>query len=371
MPVSDPAHAMMDEILEQPELLRQLVEQRELLTAPFVELVRTRRIRRVFFVGNGSPWYVGCTLMEAASELLGADASAVPAAYFNRHGGLHVPEVYAPDEVLLVCPAESGHSRGQVDAARAARAAGVAVMCTTLNPTGVLARECDVVLPKPGGHEVAMATTKGQSIALLSILMCFVDAAHALGRIDDAEHARYLRAFEDLPCNVAATIDASTRWFEAHRDAVMGAGQFFILGYGAGWGTAQEAALKFYECHQVPTLPLELEEGMHGPFRALRRDDMVFFICAEAGEERDRALVLADALAVYNDKRVCLRHANDPQMGPLDIPVASSEVPHLSAVEYLIPFQVLSYLISEAMGIDLSIPLVPALDPVMVPGYED
>ena len=371
MSVTDPARAMMDEILEQPELLRFLVEHREELTAPFVELVQKRRIKRVFFTGNGSPWYVGCALMEAAGNLLGADASAVPSAYFNRHGSLRIPEVYAPEEVLLVCPAESGHSRGQVDAARAARAAGAAVICTTLIPDGVLARECDVVLPKPGGHEVAMATTKGQTIALLELLMCFVEAGRALGRIDEAEYARFLRSFEDLPGNVAATIDASARWFERHRDAVMAAEQFFILGYGSGWGTAQEAALKFYECHQVPTLALELEEGMHGPFRAVRKDDLVFFICAEEGQERDRALLLADALAVYNDNRVCLRRTDDPHMGPLDIPVASSGMPYVSAIEYLIPFQMLSFLISEAKGIDLSIPLVPALDPVMVPGYED
>ena len=371
MPVTDPAHAMMDEILEQPELLRQLVEQREQLTAPFVELVTSRRIKRVFFTGNGSPWYVGCSLMETAQDLLGADASALPSAYFNRHAGLRIPEVYQPDEVLLICPAESGHSRGQVDAARAARAAGAAVGCTTLIPDGVLARDCDVVLPKPGGHEVAMATTKGQSIAILELLMCFVDAACALGRIGAEEHARYLHAFKELPANVAATIDASTRWFERNRDIVMAAEQFFILGYGPNWGTAQEAALKFYECHQRPTLALELEEGMHGPFRAVRKSDVVFFICAEEGEERYRALTLASALATYNDNRVCLRRADDPAMGPLDLPVFTSGMPFISTIEYLVPFQMLSYLISEAMGIDLSIPLVPALDPVMLPAYED
>ena len=60
-----------------------------------------------------------------------------------------------------------------------------------------------------------------------------------------------------------------------------------------------------------------------------------------------------------------------PQPPPLDMPVESSGAPYVSAIEYLVPFQVLSFAISEALGIDLSIPLVPALDPVMVPGYED
>lgn len=371
MEKSAEARAMFDEICEQPALLAELVAGREELTAPFVRLMLDRRIKRIFFVGNGSPWYVGCTLLDAARVLLGADASAVPAAYFNAHGGLMVGECYEPDEVLLICPAESGHSRGQVDAARAAKAAGAAVVCTTLNPEGVLARECDAVLPKPGAHEVAMATTKGQTIALLSLLLCFVDAAHALGRISDDEHAAYLADISEVPAHVEASIGLACEWFSLNRNAVMGADQFFILGYGSNWGTAQEAALKFYECHQVPTLALELEEALHGPFRALARDDMAFFICAEEGPERERALTMADALEAYNSKRVCLRRADDAAFGPLDLPVATSDRPFVNAIEYLVPFQVLSYLISDELGIDLSIPLVPALDPIMVPGYAD
>ena len=41
-----------------------------------------------------------------------------------------IRDSYKPEEVLLVCPAESGHSRGQVDAARRAQALGIRVMST-------------------------------------------------------------------------------------------------------------------------------------------------------------------------------------------------------------------------------------------------
>lgn len=369
--MSDNARAMWHEICEQPALLQELLNRREELSAPFVRLMKERPIKRAFFVGNGSPWHVGCTLISAAAGLLDIDATALPAAYFNNHGSFMIPECYKPEEVLVICPAETGHSRGQVDAARAAHALGAATMCTTLIPDGVLARECDIVLPKPGVKEVAVATTKGQSIALTAILMCFIEASHALGKIDSARYARYLEGLNNLPAHVETSIALTQTWFEANREAVMGAEQFFILGYGANWGTAQEAALKFYECHQRPTMALELEEALHGPFRALHKHDMALFICAEAGPERERSLVLADALAVYNNKRVCLRRADDEEMGPLDLPVATSDIVYLNAIEYLIPLQVLSYLISEGLGIDLSIPLVPALDPVMVPGYED
>jgi len=46
-------------------------------------------------------------------------------------------------------------------------------------------------------------------------------------------------------------------------------------------------------------------------------------------------------------------------------------VEFVNAIEYLIPLQVLSFLIADKLGIDLSIPLVSSLDGVMLPAYED
>lgn len=362
---------MLDEIREQPALLRSILDRRAQLTADFVKLYCETPIKRVFFVGNGSPYYVGCTLSGAAEKLLHADATAIPAGYFNHHGSFLVPECYKPEEVLLVCPAESGHSRGQVDAARRAQALGIRVMSTTLNPTGVLARSSDIVLPKAGVHEVAMAATKGQTMALLLIFLCFLDAAAAAGNITQEEYKRWLDACEALPANVESSIDLTLDWFERLKDRVMGAPQYFLLGYGANYGTVQEAALKFYECHQRPTLPMEMEESLHGPFRALHREDMVFFLCAEDGPERQRLCKLADALHVYCDNRILVQRKDAPTMNPDSLPVATGDVEFVNAIEYLIPMQVLSYLISYHRGIDVTIPLVDKLDGVMLPAYED
>lgn len=362
---------MLDEIREQPALLDNILKRRTGLTVGFVRLMREKPVKRMFFVGNGSPYYVGCTLAGAARRLLHVDATAVPAGYFNNHGAFPVPECYRPEEVVLICPAESGHSRGQVDAARLAQKLGIAVVSTTLNPKGVLARNSDIVLPKEGRHESAMAATKGQTMAILLILLCFLDAAAALGNITPEEYRRYLDACEALPRHVNETIDLTLDWFARNKERVMGAEQFFLLGYGANYGTVQEAALKFYECHQRPTLPMEMEEALHGPFRALHKTDMVFFLCAEACPERERLCKLADALKVYCDNRVLVQRRDAPTITPDSLPVSTVDVEFVNTIEYLVPMQVLSYLVSYHCGIDVSIPLVSALDGVMLPAYED
>ena len=116
---------------------------------------------------------------------------------------------------------------------------------------------------------------------------------------------------------------------------------------------------------------MEMEESLHGPFRALHREDMVFFLCAEDGPERQRLCKLADALHVYCDNRILVQRKDAPTMNPDSLPVATGDVEFVNAIEYLIPMQVLSYLISYHRGIDVTIPLVDKLDGVMLPAYED
>lgn len=363
-------YAMMEEIKEQPGLLKGLYENRKELCADFVSLYREYPFRKVLFVGNGSPYYAGCALRFAAERLLKAEAEAVFAGVFHNHTDFNVSGAFRPEEILLVCPAESGHSKGQVEAARRAKKEGCRVMSTTLNPEGVLARSSDVVLAKPGKHEIAMASTKGQTMAIFMIFLNFLEAAHCAGSISETEYERYLHACEKVPENIEKTIEASVSWFERNEQRVMNASKYFLLGYGANYGTVQEAALKFFECHGKPTVSLELEESLHGPFRALDKRDMVFFLAAEEGPERERMGRLSQAVAPYCENRILMQSIQNPETGDV-FPVYSSDVEFVNTIEYLVPLQVLSFLIADRKGIDLSIPLVASLDGAMSPAYED
>ncbi len=363
-------YAMLEEIKEQPLLLKAIFERRQEFTEAFVSLCQKHPFKKVLFVGNGSPYYAGYTLRFAAEKMLKAEAEAVPAGIFHNHTDFNISGKFRPEEILLVCPAESGHSRGQVDAARRAKAEGSYVMSTTLNPKGVLARTTDVVLAKSGEHEIAMAATKGQTMALFLIFLCFLEAGYKLGNITVEEYEKYLSACEKLSENIEKTIEDTVQWFVENENRVMEADKFFLLGYGANYGTVQEAALKFFECHQKPTIALELEESLHGPFRALGKKDMAFFLAAENCPERERMQKLAKAVSPYCDNRILICSTQNPSEGDLLV-IHSSDIEFVDTMEYLVPLQVLSFLIADKMGIDLSIPLVASLDGIMLPAYED
>ena len=362
--------AMAHEIDQQAELLQELWDTEPEWTKSFAELCKAHSFKRLLFVGNGSPYYAGCALRYAAEELLHVNAESIPAAVFNNHGTFDASGALDPSEILLVCPAETGHSKGQVDAARRARALGIPVVCTTLNPGGVLARECDVVLAKPGGPEYAVASTKNQTMALYLVLCCFVEGAYAVGNISEARYQELREALAGVPQNVGRTVELSRAWFEANEQRLMDAPAFFLIGYGPNYGTVQEGALKFYETHERPTYAFELEETLHGPFRALHSDDVCLFLAAEPGEERDRMVRLVEAAEPYCKNRVLIQNEKLEATGDV-LPIASSDVAYVDVIEYLIPMQVIAERMSACLGIDLSEPKVASLDPVMLPAYED
>lgn len=361
---------MLDEIMEQPDLLAMLRDTREKWARPFADLCREHRFEKVFFVGNGSPYYAGCTLRHAAERCLHVNAEASMAGVFSHHGSFDASGSVDPSRILLVCPAETGRSRGQVDAARRAKALGIPVACTTLDPKGVLARECDVVLAKPGAGERSVAATKHQTTALYLVLTCLVEAGWALGNLSDEQYRHCICALDAVPDYVAESIRRSMAWFGENEGRIMRAPAFFLVGYGANVGTAMEGALKFFETHERPTYALDLEEALHGPFRALHKDDTVLFLSAEAGAERDRMSLLANAATRYCDNLVTIQ--SDRQIAARDpLIIASSDVEDVCAIEYLVPLQVISALLAERMGIDTTVPKVPELDPIMHPAYED
>lgn len=367
--ITDSFYAMLNEIKEQPFLMGELFSRRKEITRSFVELVTTHNIKRIYLTGSGSPLYVANVLKYAAIKLLGVEASTCPAMLFNYHDHFNT-DVYRPDEMMLICPAESGMGKGQVKAERVAKSLGIHVVCTTWNLEGILGRECDITLPKIPPREVALATTKGQSMALLLVLMCFVDAAKALGRLSDDEYNRYLAAMEALPASLQSAIDNTLEWFNIHGDAVMASPLYRFIGYGSNIGTIEEAALKFVECNKRPALFYELEECMHGPIRSIRQNDVVFLLCTEDGHEKERMITLYEVIKTVTDHCFLIQSKKDEFQDLNGLSFDCSNVEFVNAIEYLIPMQILAFKVAEGLGLDTTIRTSLALKHRLVTSYE-
>lgn len=368
---SENAKAMLLEIAEEAPLFREILGDKERFTKGFVELFKTHDFKRIYFSGCGSPGNVGLALSFAVTKLLNIESSYTFPALFNNHEGFNVGGQYKPEEMLLVCSGETGRTKGPVIAARKAKSLGIPVVCTTLNPAGILARESDVVVEKISKEEIGAPSTKGHSSGLFTLLLCFVEAARALDKISAAEYAEYLDGFARLADSVDDAREKTMQWFWDHQDVVMYAERYTVIGYGANYATAVETTLKFIESHRRSTAAYELEEFMHGPTRAVFPDDVIFFICAEEGPEKERMLELYETVKAYAKNCILVQSQNDAFLDPMGIQFDAVNKEFLSAVEYLVPFQVLAYAISDALGMDQSQPYPLSIKHSMQPYFSD
>ena len=369
MKPNDP-RPMFEEICQQTEIIRELISNRKAITQDFVSLMKQKDICKIYLTGAGSPLSAAEVMRIAAIKLLNVDATAYPPSLFTSHIGFDTRHL-SPDQMLLICPAESGHSKGQVDAARAAHQLNIPVACTTLNPTGVLARECDVVLAKPGEHEKAYVTTKGQTIALLLVLMCLIDAALALNQITEKEYSKYLSALNALPDNIEQTINNALSWFYQHEEMVMSADTYRFIGYGANFGTVNECALKIAESVRKPSFCYELEETLHGPMISMSEKDLLFLLATEPGYERDRTIKLAQILSKITSNVVVIQSSNKKTFNNNDLLIQTGDIEFIDAIEYMIPAQVIAFKVSDNLGIDTTIDPYDDLHKAMETKYSD
>lgn len=53
------------------------------------------------------------------------------------------------------------------------------------------------------------------------------------------------------------------------------------------------------------------------------------------------------------------------------LPIFSGDMEFVDTLEFLVPLQVIAAHMSDCLGIDLTVPKVASLDPVMLPAYRD
>lgn len=350
---SDTHSIMLEHIAQEPELIRGLLASRKEVTKEFCKIFQENQIKRVYFSGSGSPANACEVLRFFCEKLLRVEASCCIPCVFNNHLDFNTRD-YSPGEMLLICPAESGRTKGTVTAARRARELGIHTVCSTFNLTGILAETCDVTLYKPSGREVALPSTKGHMMGIFLFLLCFVEAAFSTGKIDSIRYRDCIDAFYKAAQAMEGSQGRAAEWFGKFQEEIMDSGSYWFVGYGANLGTAKECALKFLECTRRPSFGYELEEFMHGPLCAVKGTDMIFFLCAEDGAEKKRMYELVNFCKRITPRCVTIQSIGDRNRGEmaLSIPMTGNEM--TSVLELLVPMQVLAYNVADCLGFDLT-----------------
>lgn len=344
-------HAMMETIREQPGLIRELYDERKEITRDFVEFFRSHDVKKVYFSGHGAALNDALWIEPFMEQILKVDVEVTNPTTFNHRGKFNVGGLLRPEEMLVICPAQAGHTTGPVLTARKARAQGIPVLCFTHDSGSVLARECDIIINNHSPAEPAFVETKGHIADVLIGYLCSLEAALALGRIGQEEYDQWCVAIEELPDRCAGHIQAAVDWYERHKYLLVSARTYTAIGFAENYVTAKDGCLKLAEATANDCASYEMEEYMHGPDLSLHEDTVIFVINPKAAESKRMSELYRYCRKI---SRRCILIASKDNPDADDNALLSDflDKEYLTALEYIIPFQVLAHL--TAMDIGLS-----------------
>lgn len=231
---------------------------------------------------------------------------------------------------------QSGQSPDLVNSLRLLRKRGALSIAMVNAENSPLEAACEFSLPLCAGTESSVAATKS-FIATLSASARLI--AHW------KQDAELLQAGLALPEGLR---DAATQDWSLAVDVLRDCQRLMVIGRGAGFAIAQEAALKLKETSAIQAEAFSSAEVKHGPM-ALIDDNYPLLVFAPRGAEQAGLLSLAAEMR-QRGARVLLAAPDD--FSERDLTLSRAEHPALDPILAIQSFYVMAAGLAVARGMD-------------------
>lgn len=348
---------MIEHVKDTPRVLKKTYAIRDDFMKDFVDAFMNHDFKKIFFLGSGTSNHVSIVIKNIFVRLLHIEGVAVPPTYFTNHVDVNPTGIFKKDEICVICFSQHGDSISTCEAAKKAREDGYYTIGVTEQLDSVLEKLTDSYCHLECEEEQIGPETRGYTQTIFQFYVMAIEIARRKGIISEDEFRQLDRDCYELAENFDSIVSESIEWYERNRERFLKMERSSIAGWGINWGTALEARLKFFETYARPCTGYEFEEQMHGPFRAYPDKDVYFFIIVSEGEkEKKRA---TEAVPYYkdafSDNVFVVTAEKDFPTGELDLNFSYHTTDILSPMQYIVPFQVLSALICEDVGIDTTV----------------
>jgi glucosamine--fructose-6-phosphate aminotransferase (isomerizing) len=239
------------EIAEQPEVLERALTEGADAIAAAARDVRRSRPKYAVLAARGSSDNAGRYFQHLLGRVCGLPVLlATPSLHTLYGAGLHY------EDALVVGVSQSGASPDVVSVLRAAGGAGALTIAITNEAGSPLAAEARHVVELRAGDERSVAATKTytSSLGILAALAAAIPGSATL--------ERELRAMPDA---LERQLERDATAVPAVTDELGDTPRLAVLGRGANYGTAFEAALKLKELAGIAAEPASPADFLHGP----------------------------------------------------------------------------------------------------------
>jgi glucosamine--fructose-6-phosphate aminotransferase (isomerizing) len=323
---------LLDDIYSQPEVLARVLKdlRTQLLDISSLE----KSWNRVIFSGSGDSYFAPLSLqylIRKQQERTLFIISSMEAAHYWS---------FEPTD-LFVAISFSGENLRTVKAALNAKRFGAYILAITSNEFSPLAKVSDAILKMTWASKSrSIPHTVDYTITLLAITrvieVLYGDRLLFTGMIPDLVQ-QTLNAIK-VPCQELGEL------LSIHE-------QYFILGAGPNWGTAQYGTEKLWEACGILGLAFELEEFAHGPHKLITKHTPIF-ILAPDGQSVGQADLIAEGLETLEATPIIITNYDGfpKREKVIRIPTLPEEwSPFLTCL----PLQLLTYSLASAKGYDV------------------
>lgn len=258
------AHAMLGEIMEQPEVIENTIRGRINFETEQVTLGGIRTVmpalltkKEIIIIACGTSYYAGLVGRNFLQEIAGIPCRVEIASEFR-----YSKQFWGKDTALLVI-SQSGETADTLAALREAKHRGIMTLGIVNVPGSTIAQETDAGIFTHAGKEVGVASTKAFTAQITALLMLAI----ALGErrdLDVLTKSRILKAFKNIPEQIRS-ITSDTKTIEKIAAELSEYDHCFFLGRYYQAPIALEGSLKLKEITYIHSEAYPAGELKHWP----------------------------------------------------------------------------------------------------------
>ncbi len=308
------------------------------------------KIERIFIIACGTSFYAGLTAKYVIESLAKVPVECDVASEFRYR------EPVIPPNSLVLVISQSGETADTLAALRLAKQSGALTLSVCNVRRSTIDREADGHLYMNSGIEIGVASTKA-FVSTLAVMNIF---SIALGRIRGALSVEAERLHIDAllaaPSQMESVLSYD-KFFAEAADTLKDFKGLLYMGRGVSYPIALEGALKLKELAYMHAEGYAAGEMKHGPL-ALIDEKMLIVMVAPRDKHYEKTVSNLEEARARGGRIISIGTGEDENLRAvsqyyLSLPQAHWTVNPLLAV---IPLQLLSYHVAEALGNDVDQP---------------
>ena len=356
---------MLKEIYEQPEAIRQTINQH---IDPVTRMVRPDRfpwtaaevaaLRRVTIVASGASRHAGLCGKLMIEELAGIPVEVEHASEY----GYRKPTNGRGSLVIAIT--QSGETADTTAAQRIAKDSGMKTLSISNVVDSTISREADANFFTRAGREVAIPATKSFTTQLTALYMLALHLATVKDLLTPPEVAGRVQALSTLPDLIERSLDRYHAEAEAISADFYHDQTFVFLGRGVHYPIALEGALKLKEISYVHAEGYPTGEFRHGPTALITETlPVVAIVTYDRGNPEsvvryEKSIALIEEIREISQRQILLASEGDETVRSMGVPTFS--LPHLEElllpIVEVVPLQFLAYHIAVRKGLNVDHP---------------